>query len=63
MTRNYKMMTLGQIQAALKDRRTDKVAEATKLHYNTVREIRDKPDANPTWRVLKALSDYLESER
>lgn len=56
------MMTLGQIQAALKDRRTDKVAEATGFHYNTVREIRDSPNANPTWRILKGLSDYLEAQ-
>jgi len=56
------MMTLGQIQEALKDRRTDKLSEATGLHYNTVREIRDNPRANPTWRVLKALNDYLEKE-
>jgi hypothetical protein len=36
-----------------------KVAEATGLHYNTIREVRDNPDANPTYKVLKALSDYL----
>ena len=55
------MMTLDQIRAALKDRRTDKVAEGTGLHYNTIREIRDNPEANPTWRVLQALNKYLES--
>lgn len=38
-----------------------RVAEATGLHYNTIREIRDNPDANPTHRVLAALSEYLES--
>ena len=57
------MMTLEQVQAALADRRTDKVAEATGLHYNTVREIRDNVNANPTWRVFKALSDYLEGKQ
>lgn len=53
------MMTLEQIREALRDRRPGLVAEATGLHLNTVREIRDNPDANPTYKVLKALSDYL----
>jgi hypothetical protein len=35
------------------------VAEATGLHLNTVRDVRDNPTANPTYKVLKALSDYL----
>jgi hypothetical protein len=53
------MLTLEQIRAALRDRRLAKVAEATGLHYNTIREIRDNPDANPTYKVIRALSDYL----
>lgn len=53
------MMYLEQIRAALADRRLSLVAEATGLHYNTVREIRDNPDANPTYKAVKALSDYL----
>jgi hypothetical protein len=36
------------------------VAEATKIHYNTIRGIRDNHVANPSYRVLKALSNYLE---
>jgi len=57
------MMTLCAIRAALSDRRVDRVAEATGIHYNTIREIRDNPKANPTWRVLKALNDYLEGNQ
>lgn len=53
------MMTLEQIRQALTDRRPGLVAEATGLHLNTIRDIRDNPDANPSYRVLKALSDYL----
>ena len=55
------MLTLDQIRAALRDRRLGKVAEATGLHYNTIREVRDNPKANPTYKVLLALSTYLES--
>lgn len=56
------MLTLDQIRKALQDRRLAKVAESTGLHYNTIRAVRDNPDANPTYKVLKALSDYLTRE-
>jgi hypothetical protein len=53
------MMTLEQIKMALIDLRPSIVAEETGLHFNTVRDVRDNPDVNPTYRVLKSLSDYL----
>ncbi len=56
------MMSLEDIRKALQDRRLLKVAEATGLHYNTLRMVRDKADLNPTHRVMKALSDYLEAK-
>lgn len=40
-----------------------KVAEATGLHYNTIRDLRDNPQANPTYKVLLAISTYLESRK
>ena len=57
------MMTLEQIRSALSDRMPGKVAEATGLHYNTIREVRDNPNANPSYRVVAALSDYLSGQR
>lgn len=54
------MMTLEKIREALQDRRIDRVSDATGLHYNTIRTVRDDPSANPTHRVMQALSDYLE---
>jgi hypothetical protein len=54
------MMTIEAIRLALRDRRISMVAEATGLHYNTIRGVRDNEDANPSYKVLKALSDYLE---
>jgi hypothetical protein len=59
-TRGSKMMTIEAIRLALRDRRISMVAEATGLHYNTIRGVRDNEDANPSYKVLKALSDYLE---
>jgi len=55
-------MTLEQIRQGLKDRRLDKVSEATGIHYNTIRYIRDNESANPTYRVMVALSDYLAAK-
>jgi len=57
------MMTLEEIRSALQDRRIDRVSESTGLHYNTVRSVRDDPDANPTHRVMLALSNYLEGKQ
>ena len=57
------MMYLDEIRAMLADRRLSLVAEATGLHYNTVRAIRDDPEANPTYKAVKALSDYLQGQK
>lgn len=54
------MMTLNDIRLALIDRRIGLVAQATGLHVNTIRDVRDSEKANPSYRVLVALSDYLE---
>lgn len=54
------MMTLEQIQDALKDRRPKMVAQETGLHLNTIIKVRDNQDANPTYRVIEALSRYLQ---
>jgi hypothetical protein len=59
-SKKYIMLTLDQIKAALADRRIKMVAQSTGLHNNTIRDIRDNPKANPSYRVMKALSDYLE---
>ena len=56
------MLTLQQISTKLKDRRINKVADATGLHRNTITEIRDGIQTNPTLRVMMLLSDYLTRE-
>jgi hypothetical protein len=53
--------TLDKIKLLLQDRRLNLIAEATGVHINTIRDVRDNPDANPTYKVLVALSNYLES--
>lgn len=57
------MLTLEKIREALQDRRAAKVADATGLHYNTIREVRDNPDSNPSYNTVRVLSDYLEGRK
>ena len=56
-------MTIEAIRLALQDRRISMVSAATGLHYNTIKALRDNEDANPSYKVLKALSDYLEGAK
>jgi len=55
------MLTLQQIRQQLEDRRLSVVSERTGLHPNTLRDIRNNADCNPSHRVLAALSDYIRS--
>ena len=54
------MMTLEAIREALQDRRLLMLADATGVHYNTIKNVRDNQYGNPSYKVMKALSDYLE---
>ena len=54
------MMKLEDIRGLLQDRRVSIVAKATGIHFNTIREIRDNENANPTYKVMTKLTDYLE---
>lgn len=56
------MLTIQQIVKKLQDRRIDKIAEATGLHYHTVRAIRAGENTDPAFSTAKALSDYLEAQ-
>lgn len=56
------MLALEQIREMLADRRIDIVASETGLGYTTVREVRSGLQDNPSYKTLKALSDYLEGK-
>jgi hypothetical protein len=56
-------MTVLEIRKALKDRRLNLVSEATGLHVNTIREIRDGLSTDPRNSSVVALSDYLEANK
>lgn len=57
------MLDLKEIRKLLADRRIDIVSEATGLGYTTVREVRCGVQDNPSYKTVKALSDYLISTR
>lgn len=53
------MLTLEQIQEALKERKLKIVAEKTGLAYDTVRRVAYGHFKEPSYSVVKRLSDYL----
>jgi len=55
------MLTLAKIQEQMADRRVRAVADATGLHHQVIYDAL-KPDANPTYKTVKALSDYLTQQ-
>jgi DNA-binding Xre family transcriptional regulator len=56
-------MTPEDIRTALKDRRLDMVSNATGLHVNTIRKIRDGKSTNSRYDTIAILTKYLESAR
>jgi hypothetical protein len=56
------MLTLPKVKEGLRDRLPGFVAAQTGLSRGTVSAIRSGRNANPTYAVLKALSDYLTGE-
>jgi len=56
------MMTLEEVREQLLDRRIDMVADATGLHYSTVCDVRSGKNNNPSYKTVKALSDYFEEK-
>lgn len=52
---------LDEVQKALRDRRLDIVAAATGLSRQTIADIRDGANRNPTLATLQKLIDYLKT--
>lgn len=57
------MITLRELKKLLADRRIPVIASATGISYHTIRDIRDNPDANPTYKILSGLNDYFERNK
>ncbi len=56
------MLTLEEVQNKLKDRRLKIVANETGLSYDTVRRIAYGHFKDPSYSVIKKISDYLEGK-
>ena len=54
------MLPLKDIRSRLRAANISHVSRATGLSYNTVRNVRDGIQANPTMRVMEALSRHLQ---
>jgi len=55
------MLTLLQIQEKMADRKVRAVAEGTGLHHQVIYDAL-KAGSNPTYKTVKALSDYLTQQ-
>lgn len=53
------ILSTGQIQDALKDKRLYMVAKATGLSYPTIKKLADGKELNYTVDTLKAISKYV----
>lgn len=53
------MLSLKEIKKGLLAARLSIVSEKTGIHYNTLLNIRDSEDANPTYDILSKLTDYF----
>ena len=53
------MLTLDQIKTHLADRKLEAVAAATNIHRNTIAAIKNGKNENPSYTVMRRLSDYL----
>jgi hypothetical protein len=55
------IMQLEEIREKLADRRLAIVANGARLHYNTLRAIRDGDKTNPTLETMRRLTEYFEA--
>lgn len=55
------MLTIEEIREKLKDRNLMKVHKATGVGYSNLHGIANGQRSNPTYKVLSALSNYLEN--
>ena len=55
------MLNLEQVRHLLKDRNLREVSRESDIYYNTIYRIANG-EANPTYTILRKLSDYLTGE-
>lgn len=56
------MLPIEEIRDLLLDRNASAVAKATGVHPNTIRSLKNGSNLNPSYEVIKKLSDYLEAK-
>lgn len=54
------MLTLDEIRDKLDDRILKKVAKAVDLNYNTIRDIANGSQKNPSYAVVLKLTNYFK---
>lgn len=57
------MLSIEEVVMLLQDRAIPVVAERTGIHYNTVLNIKNGTNKNPSYEVIKKLSEYFEPKQ
>jgi len=56
------MLDLQEIVTRLQTENINNVSMATHINYQQIWRIKAKADKNPTYKILKSLSDFLEEQ-
>jgi transcriptional regulator with XRE-family HTH domain len=56
------MLTIEQIRELMHDRSVPIVAELAGVHYNTLLNIKNGANKNPSYEVIKKLSEYFQQK-
>ena len=54
-----RLLNLEQMRNGLRHKRLHSVAKIVGITYPTLKKMVDDPDANPTYRTIVAVSDYI----
>jgi hypothetical protein len=57
------MLDLPEIVTRLQTENINTISMATHINYQQIWRIKAKADKNPTYKTLKALSDFLEEQK
>ena len=57
------MLTPEQIKDKLRDRNIREVARHVSVSYHYIVRLKNGTQSNPSWNVVKELSDYLEANQ
>ena len=56
------MLTLEELRKSLQGKNLFAISRETEVAYNTIRDIANGKQVNPTYKTMKAITDHLGSK-